>query len=111
MSTTVDLLLAVLRHHIGRRNGVTAATLVAEIRVRGEACNARLVRQLVTTLREKGHHVCAHPTTGYFLAETAEELTDTRRFLHHRAMSSLRQIAAMDRVSLPDLLGQLKLPT
>jgi hypothetical protein len=35
----------------------------------------------------------------------------TCNFLYDRAMTSLRQIATMRRVSLPDLRGQLHLPT
>jgi hypothetical protein len=31
-------------------------------------------------------------------------------FLYHRAMTSLKQVAAMKRVSLPDFRGQLNLP-
>lgn len=110
---TTDVLLTVLRHHIGKANGATADRLVREIATRdpGCTCNARELRHLVVALREQGHHVCAHPRTGYYLAETTEELAETREFLLHRARCSLRQIAAMDRVSLPDLFGQLHLPT
>ncbi len=110
---TTDVLLTVLRHHIGKANGATADRLVVEISARGGAatCNTRELRQLVVALREQGHHVCAHPRTGYYLAATVDELTETRNFLMHRARCSLRQIAAMDRVSLPDLIGQLHLPT
>lgn len=110
---TTDELLAALRHHIGKEQGATAQQLVAEIEAAGEGrtCSTRDLRLLVVSLREQGHHVCAHPRTGYFLAATAEELAETRNFLMHRARCSLRQIAAMDRVSLPDLVGQLHLPT
>ncbi len=111
MPATTDDLLLVLRHHIGKGKGATAETLVGEMHARGHCCNSRELRQLVTALREDGHHVCAHPNTGYFLAESADELSETLRFLHHRAMSTLKQMAAMNRVSLPDLLGQLHLPT
>jgi hypothetical protein len=44
------------------------------------------------------------------LAATEEELNRTCLYLHDRAMTSLRQVAAMKRVSLPDLRGQLRLP-
>lgn len=71
----------------------------------------RLLRAHVNTLRNEGHHICAHPARGYFIAETAEELTNTCEYLYDRAMTSLQQIAAMRRVSLPDLRGQLKLPS
>jgi hypothetical protein len=52
---------------------------------------------------------CGHPSTGYFLAQTDDELLRTVKFLHDRAMTSLSQAAAMQRVSLPDLAGQLRI--
>lgn len=110
---TTDVLLTVLRGHIGKRNGATAQQLVDEIDQLADeyCCSTRDLRQLVVALREQGHHVCAHPRTGYFLAETPEELAETIEFLRQRAFSSLTQAAAMARVSLPDLVGQLYLPT
>lgn len=109
---TRDALLAVLAHHIGKRNGVTAAALCREIlRVEPTPGDERTLRELVVELRLGGNHVCAHPSHGYFLAELPDELDETCGFLHDRAMCSLKQIAAMKRVSVPDLRGQLKLPT
>lgn len=109
---TRDALLFALRNHIGRRRGVTVTALARE--VLGEEPSRgdeRIVRRLVVELRLEGHHVCAHPTNGYYLAESADELDATIAFLRDRAMSSLQQIAAMKHVSLPDLYGQLKFPT
>lgn len=106
-----DTLLMVLRNHIGRANGVTASALVREIYGYEAPLAERFVRHVVADLRNAGHHVCAHPSDGYFLAESAEELDETCAFLHARAMSSLKQIAAMKRISVPDLHGQLHLPT
>lgn len=113
-----DRLLFHLRRHIGRKNGITARALVAEIQGQPDLFSRdqaevteRDLRHAVQLLREKGHHVCAHPSNGYYLAESAEELDATCEFLYERAMASLKQIAAMKRVSAPDLRGQLKLPT
>lgn len=107
-----DALLVALRDHIGRANGVTGTALAREVigeePTRGDE---RIVRRLVVELRREGHHVCAHPASGYYLAESPEELADTIAFLRDRAMSSLEQIAAMKRVSVPDLFGQFKLQT
>jgi hypothetical protein len=100
---TRDALLAALRHHIGRENGVTVTALTREV--------LGTEPKLVVELRNEGHHVCAHPASGYYLARTPEELADTIAFLRERAMSSLTQIAAMKHVSVPDLFGQLHLPT
>ncbi len=104
-------LLSALCRHIGRAQGVTAARLVTEICGTDGAEHRRRLRYLVQDLREEGHHICAHPKHGYFIAETDEELQETCIFLYNRAMCSLTQVAAMKRVSLPDLRGQLRLPT
>lgn len=120
MSTlTTHQVLAALARHIGRENGATAEELVREIL--GAAWSSydagvvrtteRQLRETVVQLRLEGHHVCATPEHGYFLAANAEELDATCLFLHERAMTSLKQIAAMKRISLPDLRGQLHLPT
>lgn len=116
MNTTAcplqDALLVALRNHIGRERGVTVSALAHETLrhapTRGEE---RAIRKTVVELRMLGHHICAHPASGYYLAADADELDATIVFLRERAMSSLQQIAAMKRISVPDLWGQLHLPT
>jgi hypothetical protein len=112
LAITRDALLVALRNHIGRKNGVTVTALAREVLgTEPSRGDERIVRKLVVELRREGHHVCAHPANGYYLAANADELADTIAFLRERAMSSLEQIAAMKHVSLPDLFGQLHLPT
>lgn len=108
---TSAAVLGALSRHIGAANGVTGERLVSEILGRPDAVAERHLREVVVRLRLEGQHVCAHPLRGYFMAETAEELDATCVFLYDRAMTTLTQIAAMKRVSLPDLRGQLHLPT
>lgn len=111
-SITRDRLLAALRNHIGHSRGVTVTALAREVLgVEPTRGDERVVRRLIVELRLEGHHVCAHPASGYYLAESPQELSDTIAFLRERAMSSLSQIAAMKRISVPDLCGQLHLPT
>ena len=62
-------------------------------------------------LTELSHHICAHPGTGYFMAETPEELNETCKFLVDRSMTTLTQVSRMKRIALPDLHGQLHLKT
>lgn len=112
MFTTEDVLKA-LRGHIGERNGARAIDLVREItgQYGADPHGERVLRQRVEALRLAGHHICAHPVTGYYIAESDEELVATCDYLYERALTSLKQIAAMRRVALPDLRGQLRLPT
>lgn len=113
MHITPAQVLVELSHHIGKEHGIHVRDLVQRITgqlVASEPLERR-VRQIVVELRMDGHHVCAHPAQGYFMAATAEELDETCVFLHDRAMTSLTQISRMKQVSLPDLRGQLHLPT
>lgn len=108
---TRDTLLAALRNHIGRNDGITATALCREVLcIEPTSADERRLRDLVVDLRLKGHHVCAHPTHGYFLAASAAELEATCAFLHARAMAGLAQVARMKGVSIPDLVGQGRLP-
>ena len=109
--------LSVLSHHIGRGTGIGIAELTRECMnaqhfygIPDEA-RKRRVRKLIEELRREGHHICATPADGYFIAACTEELQQTCMFLYQRSMTSLTQVAAMKRVSLPDLEGQLKLRT
>lgn len=109
---TRDTLLVALRQHIGRRHGVTATALCRQVLgTQPTGGDERQLRTLVVELRLEGHHVCAHPRDGYFLAANAEELEETCSFLKSRSMSGLQQISAMKRVAIPDLIGQGRLPS
>ncbi len=107
-----DVLMA-LRNHIGEQQGVRSDVLVAEItgQPNPDPVAERHLRKLVTELRLEGFHICAHPKSGYFIAANDEELNQTCEFLYERAMASLTQVSRMKNVSLPDLRGQLHLPT
>lgn len=107
----------------GRANGLSVHELVCKIRhqlyfpgmpappqpARPNLADQRKVRELVEQLRREGHPICATPRDGYFLANTAEELDETCRFLRERALTSLVQIAQLRRKPLPELMGQLAL--
>lgn len=103
---TKDQLLALLAAHIGRARGVGAQAIADAL-----GCRKRQVRHLVTALRMDGRAVCGHPSAGYFMAETDEELEQTLRYLRDRAMTSLALESRLRKTSLADLLGQLRLPT
>lgn len=101
-------LLAAL--HIGRSSGQSMSDLVAKVLGKpGSSGDEREARAVIMEMRNKGHHICGTPETGYYMAETDEELQDTCEWLYARALASLRQISAMKRVATPDLRGQLNL--
>lgn len=110
---TPERVLHVLSRHLGRANGISARRLAMEASGSLAPTDAqqRNLRHAIEALRRDGAHVCGRPSTGYFIAQTPDELLDTVRFLHDRALTSLTQAAAMQRVSLPDLRGQLRIPT
>lgn len=109
---TPSTVLQALSRHIGKANGICVTRLAeAIIRDVPDAHHERLVRRCIEELRRDGQHICAHPSTGYYIAATEEELIRTCDYLFDRAMCSLAQVAAMRNVSLPDLRGQLRLPT
>lgn len=104
--TAARLVLHMSTHHMGAACGVRASDLAAALDIGG-----RHLRRAISAAREQGTAICGRPETGYFIAQTAEELQEAAAFLEHRAMTSLRLLSRMRGVSLPQLLGQLPLPT
>jgi len=107
---SLDSVLGALRGSVGEANGRTARQLVLAISGRHSTGDERRLRKVVVALREAGHPICGTPDTGYFIAANAAELDRTCEWLYGRSMTTLRQVGAMKRVTLPDLRGQLGLP-
>lgn len=99
-------LLSILSRHTGRGNGIAVETLANMLGVQ-----ARQVRTHVSELRLEGVAICGTPKTGYYIASTPEELDETCQFLRHRAMHSLQLESRLRNIPMPDLLGQLHIPT
>jgi len=99
-------LLSILSSHIGQDHGISARQLALALDV-----PERQIRSLVSDLREEGHAIAALPEAGYFIAQNAAELESCCAFLRSRALHSLRLEAQMRRISLADLVGQLRLRT
>lgn len=107
-----DTVQFALACHIGQASGVRARDLVAEI-CDSDTSQAleRQLRAVIEELRLEGRPICGHPATGYFIAQNQEELQRTADFLRDRATKSFVQAARMLGISLPDLVGQLRLPS
>lgn len=103
--TTKTQLLNELSSHQGKACGISAKDLAARLGI-----TPRKLRKLISEARDQdGQAICGRPGTGYYMAATPEELQESCAFLEHRALHSLRLLSRMRKVSLPDLLGQLKL--
>lgn len=100
------IVLTVLSRHIGRENGISGKQLALDAGV-----EERQVRKLVSDLRREGAAVCAHPKTGYFVAASAEDIEHTCEFLTSRSLHGLVDASYLKKIPLPDLLGQLHVPT
>ncbi len=105
MATKHDLMAAMIKHS-GKRNGIKADALSSQLGI-----NARNLRNLITDCREDGTAICGHPSTGYYVAQTREELEETVEFLKHRAMHSLKLASTLSKMPMQDLIGQLHLST
>lgn len=104
--TAALLLQHMSTRHMGAGNGVRASELAAALGI-----GQRHLRRAISAAREQGAALCGRPETGYFIALTPDELKQAADFLEHRALTSLRLLARMRGVSLPQLMGQLPLAT
>jgi biotin operon repressor len=105
MATKHDLMAAMV-YCTGRNKGISCKKLAQRLDV-----PERQVRHLVTELRDDGIAICGHPSTGYYVASSPEDVQETIEFLKDRAMHSLKLASTLSKVPLPDLLGQLHLKT
>lgn len=105
MKTKHDL-FSILAVRVGADNGISVDALAKQLDVA-----ARHVRSLVSDLRMDGIAVCGTPKTGYYIAATPEEMEQTCQFLRNRAMHSLQLESRLRKIPMPDLLGQLHVPT
>ena len=106
MQSQKSLVLSVLARHIGKGHGISVMQLSNQTQLL-----PRMIRSLISELREDGHAVCGKPKDGYYIAATAAELEETCRFIRRRSMHGLRMESQMRKIPLTDLLGQLHLPT
>jgi len=106
--------LMILTDHIGALNAVGMGDLYEMAtgeHWKNRINDTRLIRKVVAQLRHEGQRICSSsaPDGGYYLASAASELVDYLRRNKSRALKMLAMNSAMMRVSLPELLGQIKL--
>lgn len=114
--TLKDRALTVLQRHVGKGNAITMTRLAGAI----QGCDvvpssryeeSRIVRSIISQLREEGHPIAHHNGRGggYFWAANEAELAETAAWFRSRAMSAFRQEANLKRISLSELVEQLRL--
>jgi biotin operon repressor len=97
-------LLQAMAPHQGASQGISAAKLAEQL-----GTTRRKLRKHISEARCQGFLVCGHPSTGYFMAVTAEELRMATAFLEHRAFHSLMLLSRMRGVGMAELLGQMRI--
>jgi hypothetical protein len=108
-------LLEILIGHVGKSQIIGMGELYES--VFGEPWNHRIndtrrLRKLIEELRRDGKQICSDPARvggGYYIASTTSELADYCGKLRHRALKILSVEARIRKVSLPELVGQLRL--
>jgi hypothetical protein len=107
--------LAELTNHIGEFNAIGMAELYKA--VTGESWDNRIndtraIRRVITALRREGVPICSSAAQnggGYYLAAAGSELNGYLRRQKLRALKILARNAKIQKTSLPNYLGQLRL--
>ncbi|MDZ4338850.1 MAG: hypothetical protein U1B94_01380 [candidate division NC10 bacterium] len=105
-------LLAILIDQVGHANALTAAQLQDRMAAKGIRVSDRQIRQTIKALVEVYRRpICSSPGgkngRGFFYRATAEEQLQAIENLKRRAMSNLVRMAALKKIGLAELLGQL----
>lgn len=107
--------LVELQKHRGRQRAIPMAELYEKVfgeTPRDKISSTRPLRRVITELRKMGFPVCSAMIgreTGYFLAETAEEIEKFCETMEKRVMKTLYLLSRVKKLSLPEYLGQLKI--
>ncbi len=107
--------MAVLARHKGRDNCIGMGELYRQVFRRDythRINDTDQLRIIIRRLRRQGHPICSvsdKVNPGYYLAETPEELAEFAERHRKRGLTSLAQAAALLKIGLPELLGQLQL--
>lgn len=101
---TSSELLMILSRHRGAAAGIKCADLAVQAGIQ-----ERQVRKLISDLRFEGTAIVGTPETGYYMAESPEEIKQFTDFHFARARHSLGIISRVRGIAMPSLLGQLSL--
>lgn len=108
-------LLAELSRHVGEVNAIGMAELFEVVfceNWQNRINDTRKLRSLVTMLRREGVPICSVSSRsggGYFLAAAGSELRGYTERDKRRALRILARVSRIEKISLPELLGQMRL--
>lgn len=97
-------LLNLLQAHKGRAQGIKCAALASR-----SGLPERQVRKLISELRFEGCAIVGTPETGYYMADSTEEVSEFTEFHWHRIRHSMAIVSRVTKQSIPALMGQLSL--
>lgn len=109
------LISATLATHIGEPNAVGMGELHEAVfgsPWENRVNDTRRLRKYITRLRREGVPICSVTSSdggGYYLPAGSSELVNYLRRSKIRALKILSRVAKIQKVSLPDLLGQMRL--
>lgn len=95
-----------LDHHQGRSKAIKVPRLADDL-----GLHDRELQHIVRSLRMHGARIAstaAYPA-GYYIPETVEEAEIYKREQYSKALATLQSTAAVLRMNLPELLGQLRI--
>lgn len=107
--------LGILSRHVGREKAIGMGELYEE--TFGEPWHHRIndtreLRRIITELRDDGTPICSvsSPSSpGYYLAAAGSEERNYIDRLKGQAIRKLTRAAKIEKISLPELLGQMSL--
>jgi hypothetical protein len=108
-------LLTELSRHVGEINAIGMAELYEAVfgtTWRHRINDTKKLRELVTEMRNEGIPICSVPSCtggGYFLASAGSELKSYTERDKRRALRILARVSRIEKISLPELLGQMRL--
>jgi hypothetical protein len=107
--------MEILAGHIGRENAVGMGELYQQVYGqpwRHRINDTRPLRYLITDLRKRKVPICRNTSVvgcGYFLPAVGSEARQEAEKLKIQGLKKLAQAANIEKVSLPELLGQMRL--
>lgn len=104
-----------LMKHVGKNNIISMSEL--HLRVFGEVANniindTRQIRKIVEELRREGLPICSlkgKNNAGYYIASAGSELKDYCDRIRRQALRQLAIEAKLRKMTLPQLLGEIRL--